>query len=71
MDGGEFLQTSHPPEAKHCSLPSSEWQVRILGSVVQPASRFLPICSTDFPTRGTVRSEPICHNHFGTAMLAH
>jgi hypothetical protein len=27
VDGGEFLQTSHPPEAEHCALSSSERQV--------------------------------------------
>jgi len=27
VDGGEFLQTSHAPEAQHGPLPSSERQV--------------------------------------------
>ena len=27
VDGGELLQTSHAPEAKHRPLSSSEWQV--------------------------------------------
>jgi len=27
VNGGEFLQTSHPPEAKHRSLSSSKWLV--------------------------------------------
>jgi hypothetical protein len=27
VDSGEFLKASHPPEAEHRPLPSSEWQV--------------------------------------------
>jgi hypothetical protein len=27
VNGGELLQTSHPPEADHSPFPSSEWQV--------------------------------------------
>jgi hypothetical protein len=49
MDGGEFLQTSHPPEAQHRPFSSSEWQVRVLGPIVQPATRFLAMAGTDFP----------------------
>ena len=30
LNGGEFLQTSYPPEPQHRLLPSSERQVRIL-----------------------------------------
>jgi hypothetical protein len=49
MDGGEFLQTSHPPEAQHRPFSSSEWLVRVLGPIVQPATRFLAMAGTDFP----------------------
>jgi hypothetical protein len=38
VNRGEFLQTSHPPEAKHRPLPSSEWLVGILDAIVQPAA---------------------------------
>ena len=27
VDGDEFLQTAHAPEAQHRPLPSSKWQV--------------------------------------------
>ena len=44
VDGGEFLQTSHAPEARDYRLPSLQRQVRVLRSIVQPASGFLPAC---------------------------
>jgi hypothetical protein len=31
---------SHPPEAKHRPLPSSEWLVGILNAVIDPAAGF-------------------------------
>jgi len=37
--GGEFLECSHPPEAEHRPLSSSQRLVRILGAVVDPAAR--------------------------------
>ncbi len=40
VNRGEFLQTSHPPEAEHRSLSSSEWLVGILDAIVQPAAGF-------------------------------
>ena len=39
VDGDEFLQTSHAPEAEHRTLPSSKRQVGILGPVVQPTTK--------------------------------
>ncbi len=48
MNGGEFLQTSHAPKAKHRSLSSSKRQVRILCPVVQPVTGFLTIRRPDF-----------------------
>ena len=43
MDGGEFLQCSHAPEAQHCPLPSSNWLVGILRPIVGPPAGFLAI----------------------------
>jgi hypothetical protein len=37
VNRGEFLQTSHAPEPEHRPFSSSEWLVRILDAVVQPA----------------------------------
>lgn len=41
VDGGEFLQTSHAPEARHHLFPPSKRQVKIFLSVVQPAATIL------------------------------
>src|SRR6056297_1742608 len=71
MDGSEFLQTSHPPEAEHRPLPSSEWQVRILGPVVQPATRLLPVDCSDFFQSGTVGLKSVRHDDLGLTVLAH
>ena len=43
MDGGEGLQTSHSSEPEHRSLSSSQWQMRVLGAIVQPSPRRLQI----------------------------
>jgi hypothetical protein len=43
MNGGEFLQTSHAPEAEHRSFSSSKRQVRVLDPIVEPASRRLKV----------------------------
>jgi hypothetical protein len=61
MDGHEFLQTSHVPEAQHRPLPSSKWQVRILRPVVPPATRFLPVGRADRLQRGSIRAMQVGH----------
>jgi hypothetical protein len=59
VDGGEFLQTPHAPEAKHRPLPSSERQVRILGPVFQPAAGSQPVGTPSPDFSGEQRAEPI------------
>ncbi len=63
----KFLQTSHASKSEHRPLPSSEWQVRILGSVVQPSARLLTTrranllqCSAVLIGAGPSRSSPAC-----------
>jgi hypothetical protein len=63
VDGNKFLQTFHTPEPKHCPLPSSKRQVRILPAVVQPAARFLPFGIADYFHCSTLGSQVICHDH--------
>jgi hypothetical protein len=41
LNGEKFMQTSHGPRARIRSFSPSKWQVRILGAIVEPASRFL------------------------------
>lgn len=69
--GGEFLQTSHLPEAQHRPLPSSERQVRILNTVIPPAPRFLAMNGADFAQRSTLGPEFVGHDYLGMAMFAH
>ncbi len=71
MDEGELLETSHPPEAKHRPLSSSKRQVRVLGSIVEPAAGDLPICCADFPQGSTVRPKSISDDHLRATMLSH
>ena len=39
MNGGELLQTSHPPEPLHRAFSSSEREVGVLNSVVEPPTQ--------------------------------
>ena len=54
VDGDKFLQTSRSSEAEHCTFSSSEWQVRILGPVVESAPRFPAIRVADDLHRGDI-----------------
>ena len=71
LDGGELLQTSHAPEAEHGSLSSSERQVRVFGSIVEPAAGLLPICGADFFQGCAVGSQPVRDDHLWTTVLSH
>ena len=68
MDGGEFLQTSHAPEAEHRPFPSSEWLVGVLSSVVPPTASFTLVDGTQNLERSAVRSQPICHDRLSLAV---
>jgi hypothetical protein len=59
VDCGEFLQTSHPPEAAHGPFPSSEWLVRVLSAVVQPTADFAFVDGTELLEGGTVGCQSI------------
>ncbi len=54
VDSGEFLQTSHPPETKHRPLPSSEWLMRVLDAVVDPAAELALVDGTDLFQSGAI-----------------
>ena len=71
MNGGELLKRSHSAESEHRPLPSSKWQVRVLGSVVEPAPRFLSICGTNIPQCSTVGPKSICDDYLGLSVLSH
>ncbi len=71
MDGGEFLQTSHTPETQHGPFSSSERQVRILDTVVEPPARLLLFAGTQASERRLMGSETICDDLFGATVPLH
>ncbi len=62
VNRGEFLQTSLPPKAKHRPLSSSEWLVRILDAIVQPAADLALVDGAQTLERDPIGSKPICHD---------
>ena len=71
VDGDKFLQTSHSSEAEHFTFSSSEWQVRILGPIVEPAPCFLAICVADDLHPGAIGPKFAGHNYFRVTMAFH
>lgn len=71
VNSGECLQTSHAPEAEHGPFSSSKRQVRILCSIVQPTTGFLPSRSADLIECCAVGTQPVGHDHFGLSVLTH
>lgn len=67
VDGGEFLQTPHPPKALHRAFPSSEWQVRVFPMVVRPTPRLLTNFCTDLFRRGAIGAQAIGNNPLAPA----
>ena len=41
VDGGELLKTSHPPETLHRAFSSSEGEMGVLHTIVEPSARCL------------------------------
>jgi hypothetical protein len=68
VQGGEFPETSHPPEPEHGPFPSSEWLVGILGAVIQPSADFAFFDGTDLLQCGTGGCQLICDDRLGLAM---
>jgi len=68
VDGSEFLQCSHAPEAEHRPLPSSERLMRILGTIVHPAASLLPVANAELAKRGTVGAQTVGNEFIGVAM---
>ena len=68
VDCGELLQTSHSSEAKHCSLPSSEWLMRVLGAVIDPAADFALVDATELFQSRAVGGQSIRDDALGSPM---
>lgn len=71
VDGRKLLQTSHAPEPLHRSLPSSERQVGILGPVVEPPTRFLPVRRADLLQGSAVRAELVRYKNVRATEALH
>ena len=69
VDGGEFLQTLHPPEAEHGPFPSSKWLVRILTPIVQPTAGFLASGRSDLPQCSAVGPKLVGHENICRTMF--
>ncbi|MEQ9142267.1 MAG: hypothetical protein RLO02_00005, partial [Roseitalea porphyridii] len=70
MNGGELMQTSHLPEPEHRTLTSSQWQVAVLGPVVDPAARGLVAVGVDtqFAQRRAIGLQLVGDDGRGLAM---
>jgi hypothetical protein len=64
VNGGEFLQTSHPPEPQYRPLPSSEGLVKILRPVVGRTGGLLSITDAEVPKRSTIGPQAVGHDRF-------
>lgn len=71
VNGNEFLQTSHPPEALHCTLSSPERPVRILNAVVEPTPAGLQIDATQITQSCLVGSKTVGHKNIRLAVPSH
>ena len=59
MDGGKFLEASHPPETEHRVFSSPERPVGILRTIIQPAASLMQTGSAQFTQCRAVRPQPI------------
>ena len=71
MHGGEFLQASHSPETKHCTLSSSEGEVRVFRSVVRVATDLLAVLVADLVHGCAIRWAAVGDNHLRIAVSLH
>ena len=71
VDGNELLQTSHLSEAEHGPFPPSNWQVRILSPVIQPAANFLSVSVANDLHRSPVRAKFVGYDNLRRAKAFH
>src|SRR3984893_14549652 len=60
VGGEKSLRGSHALEPLHLPLPSSDWLMRILRSIVAPSATLLPFCDSKMTGCGGIRSQIIC-----------
>ena len=71
MNGNEFLQTSHLPKSEHRPFSTSKRQMRVVGPVVNPASRFLSRRIADDLHCSAVRAQSVGQNDIWFAAPFH
>ena len=71
MDGGKFLEASHPPETEHCAFSPPEQQVGILRTIVQPAASLMQTGSSQFTQCRAVRPQPIRDDRIWPGVALH
>ena len=71
MDGGKFLETSHPPKPKHRPFAPSERKVRVLRPIIEPAASCLPSLGPQILQGGAVGSEIVRDDRLGPTVLPH
>ena len=62
VDRCELLECLHSPEPEHGPLTSSEGQVTVLHSVVEPAANLPTIKISQFAHRGGIRSQAVSND---------
>ena len=68
MGGGELLECSHPPEAKHRPFPSSEWLMGILRAVIHPPAGLLSVTDAERAQGGAIGAQTVGDEVIGRAM---
>ena len=71
VDRCEFLQTSHSLEAQHRPFSSTQWQMGIFRSVVQPTTTNLLLCVADDLHRSTIWPQSIGHYFIRPTVPSH
>lgn len=71
MNSGEFLQTSHLPEAQHRPFSSSKRQMGILGTIIQPTASFLPVVVPNNSHRSAIGPQFVGHDDPWLAVAFH
>ena len=68
VDGGEFLERSHPPKAQHRPLPSSKGLVRVLSAIVLPTTGLLFVADAEVTQCRPIGAQAIRHDLISSTM---
>ncbi len=71
MDCDEFLERSHPAEAEHGAFSSPKWLVRILRTIVEPATGFSIVTQSQVLQRRALGPELVSDENMRVTMPFH